>query len=310
MFLTVTVQTYNHAAGLRRALASLAELECPPDSDYEVLVVDNNSCDGTAQVIEESAGRLGSRLRTVREPKQGLSHARNRAIVEARGDVICFIDDDAVADRGWLVGHVAAYRAGEQTAAVGGPIRLSWPEDTARPVWLSPELDWYLSAFDAGPQRCPLSHPRHPYGCNMSVRRKVAQDVGGFCTRLGRKAGNLVSNEERLFFYNIQRNGAAIVYEPTAIVHHTVGPERLARRFFLRRAYAQGLSDVLFERELAGRACLRRRAGQLLAGMRMFLAVSLKAGTGWVRHGGHARCFVNLTHSAYAAGRIVAAARM
>ncbi len=248
MFLTVTIQTYNHAEGLRSALGSLSGLGCPVGLDYEVLVVDNNSTDGTAGVIEEYRGVLGSRLRATFEPCQGLSAARNRALAEARGEVICFLDDDALADPGWLAGHASAYRADERVAAVGGRIELQWPAGWVRPPWLAPELEGYLSGLDLGSEPRVMTYPCYPYGCNMSVRRDVARRVGGFSTRLGRHGPGLQSNEEKLFFLQIHRLGGRVVYTPDALVRHVVPAQRLSKGFFLRRAWAQGLSDAIFRR--------------------------------------------------------------
>lgn len=246
MFLTITIQTYNHADSLRRTLQSLEQLHCPEGSDYEILVVDNNSTDNTSDVVSEYQGVLGARLRGVFESRQGLSHARNRAIAEARGEVICFIDDDVIVDPGWLAGHVHAYRADERTVAVGGRVLLHWPDGWVRPAWLTSDLEGFLGRVDAEAEESIMRFPRYPFGCNMSVRRDVARQVGGFCPRLGRKKANLISNEEKLFFYGIHLRNGQVAYAPEALVYHAVPPSRLSKGFFLRRAYSQGVSDIIF----------------------------------------------------------------
>lgn len=246
MFVTVTIQTYNQADSLRQTLQSLRALRCPDDFDYEILVVDNNSSDGTADVISECGSVLGMRLRRVFEPRQGLSHARNRAIAEARGEIICFIDDDVLVDPDWLAGHLKAYLADSRTVAVGGRVLLRWPDGWVRPAWLTPDLEGFLGSVDAKVEGPIMRFPRYPYGCNMSVRRSVAQQLGGFCPRLGRKKASLISNEEKLFFHRIHVRNGQVAYAPEALVHHVVSPSRLSKRFFLKRAYAQGVSDVIF----------------------------------------------------------------
>ena len=265
MFFTITIQTYNHAEALARALQSLVGLRCPPDDDYEILVVDNNSSDGTETVIREFHTLLGPRFRSVVESQQGLSHARNRAIAEARGDVICFIDDDAVIDSGWLAGHAEAYRTDERVVAAGGPVDLRWPEGHSRPSWLSADLDGYLSTLDLGTQGLVMEYPCYPRGCNMSVLREMAKRISGFSVHLGRKGSSLISNEEKHFFRKIHEQGERVVYLPQARVHHMIPETRLSRRFFLRRGYAQGISDFLFKWETrrvhaSARWCLRQMA--------------------------------------------------
>jgi glycosyltransferase involved in cell wall biosynthesis len=287
-------------------LESLGALRCPPGVEYDILVVDNNSTDRTAAVLEEFAARFGSRLRSVFEPRQGLSHARNRAIAEARGEVLCFIDDDAIADRDWLAGHVRAYREDEQIVAVGGRILLHWPAGWSRPVWLAPPLDSYLSAFDLGPRRQWIRYPHCPFGCNMSVRREVARAVGGFSVHLGRKGRNLISGEEQHFFYKLSNGGGRMLYEPQTLVYHLVPVTRLSKQFMLRRAYAQGLSNVLLEREIAaaeqpGESLVREFLGDL----KNLTLLSLSAAKTHVCAKDSAARFLGLTRTAFAAGRVV-----
>jgi len=249
MFVTISIQTYNNADVLKQALQSLAGLTCPDGVDYEILVVDNNSSDGTAAVIEQSRALLGPRLRSVFEPRQGLSYARNRAIAEARGEIVAFIDDDVLVEGDWLAGHVEAYRADEHTVAVGGRVLLRWPEGWSRPRWLSLNLNGYLSGMDLGGKRQVMCYPRYPYGCNMSVKRKVAERIDGFSTRLGRKKTSLISCEEKYFFYKIDQLRGRVIYTPDALVHHMVPATRLSQKFFLSRGYAQGISNILFQIE-------------------------------------------------------------
>lgn len=249
MFVTISIQTYNNADVLKQALQNLAELRCPEGVDYEILVIDNNSSDGTAAVIEQSRASLEPRLRHVFEPRQGLSHARNRAIAEARGEIIAFIDDDVLVEDDWLAGHVEAYRADEHTVAVGGRVLLRWPEGWSRPGWLSSDLDGYLSGMDLGRERQVMCYPRYPYGCNMSVKRKVAERIDGFSTRLGRKKASLISCEEKYFFYRIHQLCGRVTYTPDALGHHMVTVARLSQKFFLKRGYAQGISNILFQIE-------------------------------------------------------------
>jgi len=251
MFATISIQTYNHAETLARTLESLRSLRCPRGIDYEILVVNNNSSDHTPQIIERYATILGPRLRSVFEGQQGLSHARNRALREARGEVLCFLDDDALADQNWLAGHLRVYQRCANIVAVGGKIQLLWPKGQSRPKWLSAHLDGYLTGLDLGSSSQLMRYPAYPYGCNMSVRRPMAEKVGGFCSRLGRKGSSLVSNEEKHFFYKIHLLEGHVIYAPKALVFHMVSLERLQKRFFLKRGYAQGISDIVLQQETA-----------------------------------------------------------
>src|SRR5262245_60987260 len=99
MGITITIQTYNRADEVRRTLWSLSKIDTRGVPPYEVLVVDNNSDDHTPSVVREFSSAFGSRLRYVSESRQGLSHARNRAITEARYEIVAFLDDDVEVDR-------------------------------------------------------------------------------------------------------------------------------------------------------------------------------------------------------------------
>src|SRR5688572_12728930 len=100
---TVVVCTFNRADMLRNALISLLKLETEAQFRFEVLVVDNNSTDHTAEVVAQLAQDASAPLRYVREVRQGHASARNRGIQEARGDWIASFDDDQLADARWLI---------------------------------------------------------------------------------------------------------------------------------------------------------------------------------------------------------------
>jgi glycosyltransferase involved in cell wall biosynthesis len=310
MFVTVTIQTYNNADVLGRVLQGLGTLRCPDGADYEILVVDNNSDDETARVIERSRSGLGARLRRVFEPNQGLSYARNRAIAEARGEVICFLDDDALVDSNWLAGHIEVYREDERTVAAGGRVLLQWPVGWSRPGWLSADLDGYLSGVDLGQDRQVMRYPRYPFGCNMSVRRRTAEQIHGFSVRLGRKKSSLISNEEKHFFHKIHRMGGQVIYTPDALVHHMVPMTRLGRRFFLRRGYAQGISNVIFQTETdsAKRAFLWHLR-QVAVGVMLFGGASVRTAVGCLSRRTRPSGFSRLVQTVYGLGYLVGAAQ-
>jgi glycosyltransferase involved in cell wall biosynthesis len=107
---SVIVCCYNAAATLDECLRSLAALDYP---NYEVIVIDDGSTDGTHQIADQHP------VRCIRVPNGGLSKARNLGIETARGDIVAFIDSDAYADRDWLYYMVCALE--EHDASVGGP---------------------------------------------------------------------------------------------------------------------------------------------------------------------------------------------
>ncbi len=251
MSASVVVCTRNRAGRLGECLAHLSDqVMTGPDGTVEVVVVDNGSTDGTAGLAAAWCADDPGGRRLVTEPVAGLSRARNRGIAVARGDVVLFLDDDAVAPRGWVAAHLAAYARDPLVVAVGGPVALRWPE--GRPRWLAPRLDHWFSALDHGEEARPFPPPHGPYGTNMSVRRdaldaaaRAAPGGAAFDHRLGRRGRSLVSGEEGDLFERLWADGGAIAYEPAALVLHAVTPDRLRRRWVLRRGWAQGRSNAL-----------------------------------------------------------------
>lgn len=240
---------------LPECLASLERQAADP-SLFEIVVVDNGSTDGTVEWLRGWAREDPARRRVAREPRAGLSRARNAGAELASGEVVLFVDDDAVAHDGWLEAHLRRYAADPEIGAVGGRIELSWPPE--RPSWLGAELEHWFSALDLGPEPVSFSPPRHPYGANMSVRRSDLLEAGGFAVELGRKGGSLVSGEEHELFTRLWARGRRIEYEPAAVVTHRVLPHRLRRRWVLRRGWAQGRGNARMQRR-EGRATSLRR---------------------------------------------------
>jgi glucosyl-dolichyl phosphate glucuronosyltransferase len=239
---TVVVCTRDRQDMLVGCLASLDEQRTDTtDGSVEVLVVDNGSTDGTASFLSRWA-REGEGRTVVAEPVPGLSRARNAGIAAATGDVVLFLDDDALAPRGWVDAHLAVYRNAPETAAAGGPVTLTWPE--GRPSWLAPQLEHWFSALDHGDRAGPFPQDHGPYGTNMSMRRDVLAEVGGFTERLGRRRRSLLSSEEAELWRRIWGAGHTIVYDPATLLLHRVSSARLSRRWLLRRGWGQGRSNA------------------------------------------------------------------
>jgi glucosyl-dolichyl phosphate glucuronosyltransferase len=254
---SIVVCTRNRADRLGECLGHLAGQVVAAGTEVEVVVVDNGSTDGTASLVRRWCAPDPARRRAVAEPVVGLSRARNRGIAAARGDVVLFIDDDAVAPRGWVAAHLGAYERDPAVVGVGGPVALRWPD--GRPAWLSPRLEHWFSALDHGDAAVSFPPPHGPYGTNMSLRRSTLDAAGPFDERLGRRGRSLVSSEEADLFARVWAGGGRVAYEPAALVLHGVTHDRLTRRWVLRRGWAQGRSNAR-RRVLAGPVTRRELA--------------------------------------------------
>jgi glycosyltransferase involved in cell wall biosynthesis len=173
MLLSVAICTWNRARPLRVALSSLTGLVDPDGASWEVVVVDNNSTDDTLPAVEEYRDLLP--IRYVFEPRQGLSHARNRAMQEAGGDLIVFTDDDVRVDPRWLAEYASAAQEFPDATFFGGTIDLCFA--CHPPRWLRNNLSLFQTAYacrSVDPGTIMISRRQElPFGANMAFRRSV-----------------------------------------------------------------------------------------------------------------------------------------
>jgi glycosyltransferase involved in cell wall biosynthesis len=272
-FVTIAICTYNHCERLAETLATLVAQQRANAADWQVLVVDNNSSDGTLRVISSFAGRIG--VRVVPETRQGLSHARNRALNEAHGEWVVFVDDDVKLDLGWLSGWMSALGDAPDAAYAGGRILPDW--GGAPPRWFRGEklalIDGALGWFDLGDDVRPLREDDPtPFGGNMAIRRRSALGLNGFRSDLGMNGRTLGRGEETDFFLRARRKGAIGLYVGTALCRHRYEPARFTPRALFRYGVASGLAHrAVVDANATGSwsassAHLARGAVQLLKG--------------------------------------------
>lgn len=261
--ITAAICTHNRVALLPATLESLLAQSLRP-TDYEVLVIDNGSTDATPAVIRRHLDAPGAvKLRSAVQPLLGLSHARNLAADMAAGEIIAYLDDDAVADPGWLAALLDAYAAFPDAWAAGGPVRLAW--HAHRPAWLGDELLPMLSRLDLGEERRPLAAQEYLWGTSLSCHRQAFRSLGLFRTDLGRRGVALVSGEDTEFQRRIRAANRQVIYAPAAQVAHWVAPVRTRQRYFMARAYGKGRTRALVDAGQLDRAAQRQKAWRQIA---------------------------------------------
>ena len=256
--ITAVICTHNRATLLPATIESLLVQSLPP-TDYEILVIDNASTDETPQVIQRYVNASRSvTLRSAVQPLLGLSPARNLAVQMAEGEIIAFLDDDAVADPAWLEALLDAYAMHADAWAAGGRVLPLWEGD--RPVWLTDDLLPQLSVLDLGCTVRPLNADEQLYGVNYSCRCRAFDELGLFRTDLGRHGATLLGSEESEFQQRILRQRRTLIYTPHAVVSHRIPEERLRQHYFIRLAYHKGrttarlmMTDSLRRRRIARR---------------------------------------------------------
>jgi glycosyltransferase involved in cell wall biosynthesis len=230
---SVIVCTYNRADSLRDTLRALAAQVVPAGLEWETVLVDNNSSDDTRAVCAEfEATGQAPYLRYVFEPRQGLSNARNRGLVESLGEILLFTDDDVCPEPDWLA---TLYRSllTHQCDGAGGWIGPLW--ESPPPAWLTTRFHGFLAIrADEGEPRVISADAEPPFGANMGFRRTVFDRLGRFDPELGRKGTATIGGEEWDLFRRVIAAGGKVMYFPSARVHHKVPASRATKAYFRR----------------------------------------------------------------------------
>lgn len=241
--LTVIICTYNREKYIRPLLESLAANTLSKEK-YEIILVDNNCQDHTHDVcMKFVASHPDIAFRYVVETEQGLSAARNKGIKEAKGDLIVYVDDDALVDDHYLQDYFDWFDSHPETMAAGGPIYPLY-EEGEEPKWMSPYTKALLTAWmDYGNKVREYPSGRYPGGGNSAYRRTVFGQVGLFNTNLGRKGGNLMGSEEKDIFDKMHSLDMQVLYLPWPVLHHSIPKKKLERPYFNRLTLQMGTSE-------------------------------------------------------------------
>lgn len=174
--------------------------------------------------------------------RKGLSSARNTGVNHSTGEIVAFIDDDAMADKKWIEQLAPVYDEFE-VVGVGGTTISKWEDK--RPFWFPEELDWIVGCSYKG-QPSLRATIRNPIGCNMSFRRLVFEKVGLFREDIGRFGTTPLGDEETEFSIRVLNKipFSKIVHLPSAIVYHKVTKNRGRLKYLWTRSFYEGISKA------------------------------------------------------------------
>jgi glucosyl-dolichyl phosphate glucuronosyltransferase len=245
-----------------------SSLQQSPPAREVIVVIDHN--DPLAKRVEEVFPKVVV-ARNRQQP--GLSNARNVGIRLAGGDVVAFLDDDAIAAPGWLAEITRAFQD-ESVLGVGGSVEPLWAR--RRPPWFPPEFDWVIGCSYRG-MPTEGETVRNVLGANASFRRSVLEAVGGFRSEFGRlRSDGLGCEETELCIRAAQRwPGQRFLFRSSAVVHHFVPRERTAMKYFISRCFAEGRSKARLTSTVGARYGLASERHYVVRSLPKAMALSL-----------------------------------
>jgi glucosyl-dolichyl phosphate glucuronosyltransferase len=246
--ISIIIPTLNRANSLKLAIDSICQQNFSPDQ-FENLVVDNGSTDNTKQVTEAAiAAYPFHKIHYIYEVEPGLLSGRHRGALEAKGDILIFVDDDIEADVNWLQAIQESFDD-SSVQIVGGrnlPKYEVEPPEWLEWFWLEHpygKLCGYLSLLDFGDQVRNID-ANHVWGLNFSIRKSALFELGGFhpdC--IPKHLQHLQGDGETGLTQKANSQGYKAIYQPLALVFHSVPKERMTYEYFEQRSFYQGVCD-------------------------------------------------------------------
>lgn len=257
--LSIVLPTFNRAGELSLAIDSALDQTAPADR-YELIVVDNNSPDRTADAVAAIARAHPGRVRYVFEARQGVSFARQAGIDAARAPIIAFFDDDVRVSRTWVETILRTFAAHPDLECIGGRVLPRWP--TPPPGWLTPTHWAPLALQDLGdaPITVSAENPRGLISANLACRKRLLDRIGGFSPAFQRVKDGIGSLEDDEWNRRLWKSGGKALYVPDLIVTTDVPSSRLTRAYHRRWHRGHGRFYALLRAEEIERS----RIGTLL----------------------------------------------
>jgi GT2 family glycosyltransferase len=230
------------------AAVAAVQMQTRPAQEIIVVVDHNDALAARARETFADATVIAN------EQSPGLSGARNTGVRRSTGDVLVFLDDDAIAELPCLERLIDVY-TDPAVVGAGGAARPVWAKGA--PSWFPEEFNWVVGcAYTGLPES--TSRVRNPIGACMSFRRSAFHLAGPFTNGMGRAGADRMGCEETEFSIRVQQHlpGSTVMYVPSARVQHHVDPGQQSWRHFVRRCYAEGRSKALVASHVGASAAL------------------------------------------------------
>ncbi len=242
MKLSIVICSYNRAKYIGDALDSLYN-QTSSLSEFEVLLVDNNSTDGTPGIYKTwREHNPDGNFQYLSEHRQGASFARNTGATHAKTEWLCFMDDDAVAFPDFVANIIKHTLEKPTIVGFGGKIIPKYIPK--KPVWMSYYVSSLVGNFDYSQVPCAFKKGKYPLESNMIIKKSVFDQIGGFNTTLPGVVGTLrIGGEGKELFFKVIGLGEEIYYDPNIIVYHVVETSKLTKEYLYRVASGIGRGE-------------------------------------------------------------------
>jgi glycosyltransferase involved in cell wall biosynthesis len=236
MDLSVIISTWNNAIRLEETLRGLIECSIPEHVVWELVLVNNNSTDNTAEVAHSFSYKLP--IKYIEEPVQGLARARNTGIKHATGTLIIFTDDDVTPCKEWLTTYWDAFLAHREGFAFGGPV-FSIFEGKQPTEQLRKFLPISVNGLDYGNEEMVINDSRMFISANWGCTKKAIEEAGAFDESLGLNPdrNDVRVGEETDLMVRLRSKGVKLLYLPKAKIGHHVPESKCTLEHAIERQY-------------------------------------------------------------------------
>lgn len=242
--ISVIICTYNRDKYIYNLLCSIAKNRFSYGK-YEIVLIDNNCSDNTPEECRRfSTNYPEVNFRYLVETNQGLSFARNRGIVEALGNILIYVDDDATVNELFLETYYNFFEQHLDIAAAGGAVIPHY--ETSEPKWISYYTKRLITGYlYLGNSEKEFQGSLFPGGGNAAYRSGIFTKIGNFNTSLGRKGDSLIGAEEKDLFCRMRQNNMRFFYLPNAILYHSIPESKLSNDYFDKLTFSIGRSEKM-----------------------------------------------------------------
>lgn len=248
--ISIVICTYNRDEYIQEAMESLYNQTLAKEA-FEVIIVNNNSSDNTEQVCTNFiATHLDAQFYFFNEQQQGASFARNTGAKLSKSPLLCFMDDDAVAEKNYLQRIIHFFESNPNTGGLGGKIIPRYLP--SEPKWMSYFVSSLVGNFDYAQTVTEFSPNKYPLESNMIIKKEDFIAVNGFNTALPGVIGNFrIGGEGKEFFLKLKAIGKSIYYDPSIIVEHVVETKKLTSEYLYRVASGIGRGERVRTKEIS-----------------------------------------------------------